>query len=307
MPRTLDPVLVGRRSECDRIDGVLAEARAGASGTLVLRGEAGIGKSALLGYGARPRHRLHQARGARRRERSRARLRRAHRAAETGPQRARRASAGPERGAARARSRSTPSPRTCSLCGSRCSPCSLTSPKSAPVLVTIDDAQWVDESSIEALAFAARRLAAERVAVARGRARRGADRARLRVRASSTMVTGLDDIDARALLSRSQRAAEPRRRRPGARLRGQPSRAARAPGGRGFCAPRRRGASRSPVGPRVRHAFEARLAQLPEPTRLAVGVVAADGDAGLREIARRVRDTRPRGRCARAGRTRPGS
>ena len=43
-------MLVGRTAERDRIDALLAGARSGRSGILVLRGEAGIGKSALLGY-----------------------------------------------------------------------------------------------------------------------------------------------------------------------------------------------------------------------------------------------------------------
>ena len=42
--------LLGRRSECEALDGLLADALAGRSGVIVLRGEAGIGKSALLGY-----------------------------------------------------------------------------------------------------------------------------------------------------------------------------------------------------------------------------------------------------------------
>src|SRR6516162_1383924 len=42
--------VVGRRRECAAIDRLLAGARAGAAGTLVVRGEPGIGKSALLSY-----------------------------------------------------------------------------------------------------------------------------------------------------------------------------------------------------------------------------------------------------------------
>jgi DNA-binding CsgD family transcriptional regulator/tetratricopeptide (TPR) repeat protein len=45
-------MLHGRQPECERVDGLLAAARAGRSGVLVLRGEAGIGKSALLRYAA---------------------------------------------------------------------------------------------------------------------------------------------------------------------------------------------------------------------------------------------------------------
>jgi ABC-type transport system involved in cytochrome c biogenesis ATPase subunit len=40
--------LRGRRSECIVLDGLIAAIRAGASRTLVVRGEAGVGKTALL-------------------------------------------------------------------------------------------------------------------------------------------------------------------------------------------------------------------------------------------------------------------
>ena len=42
--------LRGRRNECAALDGLLQGARAGHSGVLVLRGEAGVGKTALLDY-----------------------------------------------------------------------------------------------------------------------------------------------------------------------------------------------------------------------------------------------------------------
>src|SRR5215471_16924636 len=42
--------LVGRRDECAALDLLVADVLAGASRVLVLRGEAGVGKSALLGY-----------------------------------------------------------------------------------------------------------------------------------------------------------------------------------------------------------------------------------------------------------------
>src|SRR5579862_7639918 len=46
-------MMCGRRSECEVLDGLLANARAGHSGVLVLRGEAGVGKTTLLEYVSR--------------------------------------------------------------------------------------------------------------------------------------------------------------------------------------------------------------------------------------------------------------
>src|SRR3954454_6792858 len=44
------PVLRGRRSECETLDRLLGHVRAGKSRALVLRGEPGVGKTALLEY-----------------------------------------------------------------------------------------------------------------------------------------------------------------------------------------------------------------------------------------------------------------
>ena len=44
--------LIGRERECAVIDDVLDRALAGEAGALIFRGEAGIGKSALLRYAA---------------------------------------------------------------------------------------------------------------------------------------------------------------------------------------------------------------------------------------------------------------
>ena len=42
--------LLGRRAECAALDRLVADVLAGASRVLVVRGEAGVGKSALLGH-----------------------------------------------------------------------------------------------------------------------------------------------------------------------------------------------------------------------------------------------------------------
>src|SRR5687767_115747 len=44
------PKLLGRTVECEQLDELLSAARSGRSGALVVRGEAGCGKSALLDY-----------------------------------------------------------------------------------------------------------------------------------------------------------------------------------------------------------------------------------------------------------------
>src|SRR5690349_6228439 len=53
MAATHGPGFVGRTSEREVLDGLLARVRAGESEALVIRGEAGIGKTALLRYTAR--------------------------------------------------------------------------------------------------------------------------------------------------------------------------------------------------------------------------------------------------------------
>jgi predicted ATPase len=50
--------LIGRQEECARIDRLLGDAGRGRSGALVLRGEAGIGKSALLTHALERAHDL---------------------------------------------------------------------------------------------------------------------------------------------------------------------------------------------------------------------------------------------------------
>src|SRR3712207_3264948 len=53
MGATPAPGFLGRTSERDRLDRLLVNVRGGQSAALVVRGEAGIGKSALLRYAAR--------------------------------------------------------------------------------------------------------------------------------------------------------------------------------------------------------------------------------------------------------------
>jgi len=52
-PDAVQHALLGRERECAAIDGLLRRAGAGESGSLVIRGEPGVGKSALLAYAER--------------------------------------------------------------------------------------------------------------------------------------------------------------------------------------------------------------------------------------------------------------
>jgi predicted ATPase len=56
-------VLYGREAECALIDSLIARAAEAHSGVLVLRGEPGIGKSALLDYAIEKRAFCHLLRG----------------------------------------------------------------------------------------------------------------------------------------------------------------------------------------------------------------------------------------------------
>ena len=123
-----------------------------------------------------------------------------------------------------------------------------------PLICVVDDAQWLDRASAQALAFVARRLVAESVAVvfAVREPRRASWRA-----CRSCVVDGLRDDDARALLdSVMQRAAgragaRPDRRRDARQPAGAAGAAARADAGgagRRVRAARRAGAARADRG-----------------------------------------------------------
>src|SRR5215470_14575887 len=157
-------MLLGREHETARIDRLLDDARQGRSGVLVLSGEPGIGKTALLEYAAG------RAEGmivlATRGIESEAELPFAALAdllrpvmesidripeAQTAALRSALALGPPLRG-----DRFT-------VCAAVLSVCAVAADES-PVLVLIDDAHFVDRSSMQAFFFAARRLDAEGIA-----------------------------------------------------------------------------------------------------------------------------------------------
>ncbi|MDT4963356.1 MAG: hypothetical protein QOF87_3003 [Pseudonocardiales bacterium] len=192
-------MLWGRREQCRVLDGMLAEVRAGRSRALVVRGEAGIGKTALLNYAAdtAPDFQVARAWGVESEmELPFAALQQLC---------ARMLSRldglpGPQRGALGVafglRSGSAPDRFLVGL-----AVLGLLSEVAGeqPLLCLIDDAQWLDQASVQALAFVARRLDAESVAVIFGTRDPGpvGDLAGL----PGLALGGLSDADARALLA----------------------------------------------------------------------------------------------------------
>ena len=96
------------------------------------------------------------------------------------------------------------------------------------------------------------------------------------------MLTGLSDTDSRALLEDRAGISGPAADRLLQVAAGNPLALLELPELVGTV-PVAEGVEPLPVGPRVRQAFRDRLDRLPPATRLAVGVVAADGVAGLAE------------------------
>jgi DNA-binding CsgD family transcriptional regulator len=191
--------LWGRKEQCAALDGLLAQVRAGRSRALVVRGEAGIGKTALLKYAADsardfqvaraegvesemelPFAALHQLCG-----RMLGRL-----DVLPGPQRE---ALGVAFGL---RSGDAPDRFLVGL-----AVLSLLGEVAAeqPLLCLIDDAQWLDQASAQALAFVACRLDAESVAIVVGT--RDPVLAANLAGVAELALEGLSDADARALLA----------------------------------------------------------------------------------------------------------
>jgi DNA-binding CsgD family transcriptional regulator/tetratricopeptide (TPR) repeat protein len=277
--------LWGRREECAAIDRLLAGVRAGRSRALVVRGEPGIGKTALLSYAAdtAPDFQVIRAEGVQSEmELPFASLRqlcgRMLNRLDGLPD--------PQRDALGVafglRSGGAPDRFLVGL-----AVLGLLAEVAAdqPLLCLIDDAQWLDQASAQALAFVARRLDAESVAVILGTrdARPTPDLAGV----AELALGGLSDADSRALLASvvPGRLDERVRDRIIAESGGNPlallelSRgvtAAELAGGFGVAGPQ-------PVAGRIEQSFLRQIAPLPEPTRrlLLLAAVEPTGDPAL--------------------------
>jgi DNA-binding CsgD family transcriptional regulator len=289
-------MMLGRAAECAAIDELLADARAGHSGMLVLRGEPGIGKTTLLGYAgeqAAGTMRVLSARG----YETESEIPFAGLADLLRPV----LPLVPTLAAPQAAALASALALGPALAGERFGVCAATmsllaaAAETSPVLLIIDDLHWLDASSKEALLFAGRRLQAEGIAMLL--ATRGTDEddsAGLGLR--DLPLTGLSRRDADQLC-RQQLPAAPADLydRLYAATAGNPlallelgdawstgaawstdaTDAAGAAGGDELTAP--------PVRPgsRLERALRARLATLPERTHHALLVAAAAGGGQL--------------------------
>jgi DNA-binding CsgD family transcriptional regulator len=189
--------LLGRSVECDALDRQLEIIRGGHSSVLVLRGEPGIGKTALLEYVSERASGCRLARAAGVQSEMELAFAGLHQLCASSldridgladPQRAALATAfGLSSGAA-------PNPFLVGL-----ATLTLFTEVAAeePLVCLVDDAQWLDRASRQALGFVARRLFAEPVALIFTTREQSEEFARL----PELVVEGLDDVEARVLLS----------------------------------------------------------------------------------------------------------
>ena len=277
--------LRGRRSECEALDGLVASARAGQSQVLVVRGEAGVGKTALLEYvvGRASGCRIMQAAGVESdMELAFAGLHQLcapmleHLDRLPGPQRA---------ALATAFGLSDGNPPDRFLVGLAVLTLLAEAAEEQPLICLVDDAQWLDRVSAKTLAFVARRLMAERVAVVFAVREPSDDPEFAGLR--ELLVQGLGNGDARALLASAipGRLDERVRDRIVAETRGNPLALLELPRGLtaaevagGFGRPDAR-----PLANQIEQSFLRRIGSLPDVTQRLMLAAAAEpvGDVSL--------------------------
>src|SRR5699024_7082101 len=122
-----------------------------------------------------------------------------------------------------------------------------------PLLCVVDDAHWMDSASVRALAFLARRIAAEPIAMVFATC--GDDGARELKELPELAVGGLDDVHARTLLAGATTVTldERVRDRLLAEARGNPLALIELPKAGGFAPP-----APSPVAGRIERSFAGR-------------------------------------------------
>jgi DNA-binding CsgD family transcriptional regulator/tetratricopeptide (TPR) repeat protein len=199
-------VLVGRESECARLDELLDQARMGRSGAVVIRGEAGIGKTALLEYAAAAAHDMTVVRAVG--VESEVQLEFSGLLEVCWPLRARLDEL-PDRqaGVLRSALRTGPAEELDRFSvGAATLGLLAAAAESNPVSVIVDDAQWLDPASQEALVFATKRLQADRAVILFG-ARDGEEQPFEAPGIESLALTGLPREAAADLMLEADAAA----------------------------------------------------------------------------------------------------
>ena len=270
--------LCGRQRECEALDRLLAQVWAGHTRALVLRGEAGVGKTALLGYLLERARGCHVVRAAGVESETELAFAGLHQLCAPfldrlerlpGPQRDALATAFSLQGGD-APDRFTVGLAVLGLLSDLA--------KERPLVCVVDDAQWLDRASARALAFVARRLVPERVAVIFA-VRRPDDDLDL-TGLPELAVRGLADGDARTLLDSAVIGPldEQVRDRIVAEARGNPRALLELARGLtpedlagGFGLP-----AAAAVPDRIEQSVQRRLAPLPPATRLLLLIAAAE-------------------------------
>jgi DNA-binding CsgD family transcriptional regulator len=283
-------VLLGRESERKRLDGVLDQARTGNSAVLVIRGEPGVGKSALLRYATDSAAALGFTTLNVRGIESESDLPFANLADLIRPIRDVLAAIPPTQSAvlagALALGPSVPGDRF-AVCAATLSVLAAAAER-LPLLVVVDDVQWLDASSAEALLFAARRLGTEGIAMLFG-LREGEQMPFELDDFPSLELGGIDEAASIQLLTSARPAVADRVAIALHRaVRGNPLALVEIPAL--LTEAERSGVDALPeplpAGPHLEHAFLRRVSALPKPSRSAL-LVAAASESGDAMILRR--------------------
>ena len=189
--------LRGRRAECETVDHLLERVRAGQSGALVVRGMPGIGKTALLEYAIDSASDLSVVRAAAVESEIELPFAGLHQLCVPLLDRLAGLPAPQRHALETVFGLSTGSPPDRFFVGLAVLSLVSEAAQAGPLLCVVDDAQWLDRDSAQALAFVARRLSAESVAILVASREPNDDFGGL----PDLVVQGLQDGDARDLLS----------------------------------------------------------------------------------------------------------
>jgi DNA-binding CsgD family transcriptional regulator len=156
-------VLYGREAESAAVEGLIARAGSSLSGSLVIRGEPGVGKSALLGYALERATGMPVLRAGGIEAESELAFAALHQLVRPILDLLRRLPDPQEAALAGALGLSRVSVEDRFLIGAAVLTLLAEAAEQAPLVCVVDDAQWLDRPSADALTFAARRLEAEGV------------------------------------------------------------------------------------------------------------------------------------------------